>query len=98
MLRSRLGLLSADINNIGNLRFMGATDNIRKRAELPSSYFTRLKASGIDIYKHILLDDISNDPKKLILDLKHYTDFRERRLDRMWEILNSTVNPEIGET
>ena len=63
MLRSKLGILSADINSIGNLRFMGATDNIRKRAELPSSYFARLKASGVDIYKHLLLDDVSNDPK-----------------------------------
>src|SRR3954452_24606676 len=41
MLRTKLGLLSSDINHLGNFRFVGATDNIRKSPERPASYFAR---------------------------------------------------------
>lgn len=44
MLRTKLGQVSAQINDIGNLRYVGATDNIRKRAELPASYFLRRRS------------------------------------------------------
>jgi hypothetical protein len=98
MLRSKLGLLSADINHLGNLRFMGATDNIRKRAELPSNYFGRLKKSGTDISKHLLLEDVTKDPSKMQFDLTSYLDFRNRRFERMWDILSSTTNPEVPTT
>ncbi|MGP0089891.1 MAG: DUF262 domain-containing protein [Xanthobacteraceae bacterium] len=98
MLRTKLNLLSADINHLGNLRFVGATDNIRKRAELPGAYFCRLKDAGIDIAKHLLLEDIVNDPSKLAFDLKTYLTFRDRRFERMWKILATTVNPEIAVT
>jgi hypothetical protein len=94
MLRTKLGLLSADINHLGNFRFMGATDNIRKRAELPASYFARLKNAGTDISKHLLLDDFAKDPSKLTFDLKTYLTFRDRRCERMWEILSATANAE----
>ena len=95
MLRSRLDLTSAEINHLGNFRFVGQTDNIRKRAELPASYFVRLKASGVDLSKHLLLDDVSRDPQRLSFDLIAYTTFRDRRFARMKEILMATVNPEI---
>ena len=94
MLRTKLGLYSADINHLGNFRFMGAADNIRKRAELPASYFARLKSAGTDISKHLLLDDVAKDPSKLQFDLKTYMTFRDRRFERMWEILAPTVNAE----
>jgi len=96
MLRSKLGLYSADINHLGNFRFVGATDNIRKRAELPGSYFSRLKAAGVDVAKHLLLEDAAKDPSKLEFDLTAYTAFRDQRFDRMWEILAAAVNPEVG--
>jgi hypothetical protein len=96
MLRSKLGLYSADINHLGNFRFVGAVDNIRKRAELPASYFTRLKGTGVDIAKHLLLDDVAKEPSKLLFDLATYTAFRDRRIERMWEILVATVNPEVS--
>lgn len=96
MLRSKLGLSSADINHLGNFRFVGATDNIRKRAEAPSSYFARLKGAGVDIGKHLLLEDAAKDPLKLVFDLPSYRSFRDRRCERMWEILGSTVNPEMA--
>jgi hypothetical protein len=54
-LRTKLDLVSLDINHLGNFRFVGATDNIRKRAEMPDSYFAHLKAAGVDIVKHLLL-------------------------------------------
>jgi hypothetical protein len=92
MLRTKLGLYSADINHLGNFRFMGATDNIRKRAELPANYFARLKSTGTDISKHLLLDDVSKDPSKLQFDPQTYLSFRDRRFERMWEILAPTVN------
>jgi hypothetical protein len=95
MLRNKLDLLSAEINHLGNLRFMGATDNIRKRAELPWSYFARLKASGTDISKHLLLDEYANDPSKLKFDVNSYRAFRDARFERMWDILSTTTNAEI---
>ncbi|MFG1288433.1 DUF262 domain-containing protein [Xanthobacter versatilis] len=95
MLRSKLALLSADINHLGNFRFVGATDNIRKRAELPASYFSRLKGIGVDVSKHLLLDEVAKDPSKLVFDLAGYKAFREQRFEKMWEILAATVNPEV---
>jgi hypothetical protein len=58
-LRTKLGLSSKDINDIGNFRLIGASDNLRKRAELPAEYFTRLKKSGVPILSHLLLNLIS---------------------------------------
>jgi hypothetical protein len=37
-LRTKLGLSSPDINHLGNFRFIGATDNLRKKGEMPASY------------------------------------------------------------
>ncbi|MGH6812076.1 MAG: DUF262 domain-containing protein [Methylocella sp.] len=34
MLRSKLGLYTTDINHLGNFRFVGATDNIRKKGRI----------------------------------------------------------------
>jgi hypothetical protein len=94
-LRTKLGLYSADINQLGNFRFVGATDNIRKRAEMPASYFARLKSSGIDIAKHLLLEDVSKDPSLLKFDLATYEDFRDRRFQTIWKVTAATVNPEL---
>jgi hypothetical protein len=94
-LRTKLGLLSADINRIGNYRLVGARDNIRKRGELPANYFARAKASGIDISKHLLLRDVSADPSRLKFDVETYRSFRDARLARIWEIASSIVNPEL---
>ncbi len=91
-LRNQLGLTSSDINHIGNFRFIGASDNLRKRAELPASYFTRLKNAGIDIKRHLLLKDFSDDPSKLVFDVPTYTTFRDRRHDEIWTIVNRVVN------
>lgn len=97
-LLTKLGLGSAEVNTIGNYRFVGATDNIRKRAEMPSSYFGRLKASGAPIEKHLLLDEFATDTSKLVFDLPTYRDFRDRRAKRIWEICGRTVNPELVAT
>jgi hypothetical protein len=81
---------ASEINNIGNYRFVGAADNIRKRAELPDSYFKRLKAEGVDIKRHLLLDDYTVDPDKLTIN--NYNDFRNRRLDEILKIGAKIVN------
>lgn len=94
-LTTKLGLGSAEVNTLGNYRFVGATDNIRKRAELPDSYFGRLKSYGSPIEKHLLLDDFAADTKKLAFDVSTYRGFRDRRLNRIWEICSRTVNPEL---
>lgn len=94
---TKLGLASVEVNHLGNYRFVGATDNIRKRGELPSTYFSRLKAAGIDISKHLLLDDVSEDPDKLIFDVDTYRTFRDARLDKIWRIAKTIVNPESGD-
>ena len=95
-LLTKLGLGSAEVNTIGNYRFVGATDNIRKRAELPASYFGRLKASGIPIEKHLLIDSFADDTHLLAFDVATYRRFRDERAERIWEICSRTVNPEDG--
>jgi hypothetical protein len=95
MLRSRLGCSTAEINDIGNLRFFGATDNIRKRAELPASYFSRLKAQGVPIERHLLVDQFAADPSKLAFDQPTFDQFRSLRRDAIWASLKRVVDPEI---
>jgi len=93
-LKKVLTLTTEEINHIGNYRFVGATDNIRKSAELPDSYFARLKAKGVNIQDHLLLPEFASDPTKLKFDLTTYRDFRDRRLKKVFEIANLVVNPE----
>lgn len=97
-LSTKLGLGSAEVNTLGNYRFVGATDNIRKRAELPDSYFGRLKSYGVPIEKHLLLEEFAADTKKLVFDIATYRSFRDQRLHRIWEICGRTVNPELAGT
>jgi len=73
--------------------FIGATDNIRKRAELPDSYFLRLKASGIPIEKHLLCEEESQDPLKLKMTKTCYLNFRDRRANEILRIAERIVNP-----
>ena len=89
MLRSHLGQLSAQINDIGNLRYVGATDNIRKRAELPADYFARLKREHVDVAKHLLVDEFAEPT---------FTAFRQRRRDEIWRTLKRVVDldPMVG--
>ncbi|MFM2056970.1 MAG: hypothetical protein RLY71_1355 [Pseudomonadota bacterium] len=94
-LSTKLGLGSAEVNTLGNYRFVGATDNIRKRAELPNSYFGRLKSYGLPIEKHLLLDEFAADTDKLVFDTATYRDFRDRRTQRIWAICRRIVNPEL---
>lgn len=95
-LSTKLGLGGSEINTLGNYRFVGATDNIRKRAELPASYFGRLKIAGAPIEKHLLLDEFAANTDKLAFDVATYRSFRDRRAQRIWEICNRTVNPELS--
>jgi hypothetical protein len=92
-LRRKLSLSSAEINDIGNFRFLGASDNLRKRAELPASYFGRLKASGIDIQKHLLVSEFAENPSKLLFDAPTYATFCSRRHDEIWNVVNHVANP-----
>src|SRR2546425_8810592 len=94
MLRSRLGLGSREINDIGNLRFFGATDNIRKRAELPASYFSRLREQGVPIERHLLIDGFSTNPASLIFDRETYDRFRAERRNAIWRSLKRIIDPE----
>lgn len=91
-LRTHLGLVSADINHLGNFRFFGATDNIRKRAELPAAYFARLKAAGVDVERHLLLPEYAADPAKLEFSEGAYREFRDKRFEKIWEISSRLVN------
>lgn len=95
-LLTKLGLSGSEVNTLGNYRFVGATDNIRKRAELPDSYFGRLKAAKTPIEKHLLVEDFSNDTNKLAFDVETYRNFRNSRVERIWQICSRTVNPEVA--
>ena len=92
VLRSRLEFGNREINDIGNLRFVGATDNIRKRAELPASYFARLKRSGVSIEKHLLVLYFAADPTSLAFDADTYNRFRAMRRDEIWRLLRTVVD------
>jgi hypothetical protein len=94
MLRSRLECRTAEINDIGNLRFFGATDNIRKRGELPASYFGRLRAQGVPIEKHLLVPEFSQDPYSLKFDRPTYDVFRAKRRQEVWKSVKRIVDPE----
>ena len=95
MLRTHLEQNSDQINDIGNLRFVGATDNCRKRGELPASYFSRLKAYKVDIEKHLLVPEFSASPEKMLFDAATYAHFREQRRKIIWEIGKRVVDPEV---
>lgn len=95
-LSTKLGLPSRDINHLGNYRFVGRTDNIRKRAELQASYFGRLKSAGVEVSRHLLLQDFSHDPALLAFDEPTYKKFRDARFERIWEQAQRTVNPELA--
>jgi hypothetical protein len=84
-----------EVNHLGNYRYVGAYDNLRKRAEEPASYFTRLKASNIDISKHILIQEFSDRPESMKFDLETYRKFRDARLESIYEIASKVVNPEV---
>ena len=50
--------------------------------------------AGIDIGKHLPLPDVSLNPAKLVFDVNTYRDFRDRRLNRIGEIVEAAVNLE----
>jgi hypothetical protein len=95
MLRSRLGCGSAEINDIGNLRLVGATDNIRKRAQLPADYFGELKHRKVPVAKHLLVPEFGDDPKTLVFDRPTYDRFRNERRELLWRALQRIVDPEV---
>src|SRR5262249_27624504 len=95
-LRTQLKLPTAEINHIGNYRFVGATDNIRKRAELPASYFNRLKQQGVNVENHLLLKQESDDPSLLKFDVPTYQQFRDARLKAVFAVAERIVNPELA--
>jgi hypothetical protein len=92
-LTTKLKLPSYEINDIGNFRLIGATDNIRKRAELPDEYFARLKKAGVPIGRRLLLKEYSDNPATLKFDLATYRDFRDRRREIIYGILKKVVDP-----
>jgi hypothetical protein len=95
MLKSRLGFTTSDVIHLGNYRFVGASDNLRKRAELPDSYFGRLKKSGVDISPHLLVPNYAANPNMLLFDRTTYLAFRDARLDEILSIAKTIVNPEL---
>jgi len=94
-LKNRLGLPTNEINHLGNYRYIGAAENLRKRAELPAEYFGRLKADGVQIEGHLLLADESREPKLLAFDVGAYRKFRDQRLSAVFAIANKVVNAEL---
>ena len=92
-LRTKLRLTSSEINDIGNFRLIGASDNLRKRAEMPADYFTRLKKAGVPIEHHLLLPEFSADPSLLKFDKDTYLDFQRRRRDEIFRVLKRVIDP-----
>jgi hypothetical protein len=80
---------------LGNYRFLGANDNLKKRAEEAASYFSRLKANGIDIAKHLLVPEYAADPSRLRMTTAAYADFRSKRTDLIVDTFSRVINPEL---
>jgi hypothetical protein len=96
--RARLkpfGLDSDEINHLGNFRFVGATDNIRKRAELPDAHFLRMKQGGVPVERHLLVQPWASDPSHLKLDVASYRSFRDARFAAILKIAQGIVDPEV---
>lgn len=91
-----LGLAGDDVNHLGNFRFVGAKDNIRKRAEHPDSHFSRMKQAGVPVEKHLLVEPWASDPARLALTSGAYHAFRDARFQRVLAIAQRLVNPELG--
>lgn len=87
-----LELSTEEVNHLGNYRYVGANENLRKRAELPAPYFARLKAEGVPIEKHLLVPEFATDTDRLKMDISDYRWFRDARLDRIYEIVAAVVN------
>lgn len=96
MLQSRLSVPTAKVNHIGNYRLVGASDNLRKRAELPQSYFKRLKDAGVDLRRHLLVQRYAADPSRLSFDKDTYYEFVDARTEAIWELVRRVVNPDSG--
>lgn len=94
-LRKELSLTTQQINNLGNYRFIGASDNLRKRAEKPAAYFRRLKDAGVNIENHLLLTKFAEDPSLLTFDQKTYENFRDERLGVIFEIAQRVADAEL---
>jgi hypothetical protein len=90
----KLGLSAEEVNHIGNYRFVGEIDNIRKRAENPDSFFGRLHTSGVDISRHLLVDTYSINPSELKMNVKAYREFRDNRFAEVSKIAKKVVNYE----
>ena len=91
-LSTKLGLSSPEINHLGNFRFIGASDNNRKRAELPAQYFQRLMDAGVNLENHLLIQSFAANPSMLVFDTATYASFRDQRFEEMWKIAKSVVN------
>lgn len=96
-LRSQFDLTTDEINHLGNYRYVGATDNNRKRAEKPDSYFVRLKQHGVPIDRHLLLPAYSDAPSLLRWEEDAYREFRDRRFEAIFQIAKSVVDAELTE-
>src|SRR5262249_51425666 len=95
ILRNTFGLPVSEVNHMGNYRLVGATDNLRKRAEPPATYFGRLKNSGVEIRRHLLVDEYAKYPSQMTLDVPTYRQFRDLRCATIFQIANRIVNPEL---
>jgi hypothetical protein len=91
-----IGLTGEDVNHLGNFRYVGAKDNIRKRAEHPDSYFGRMKENGVPVERHLLAQPWADEPHKLALDKQTYMAFRDARAATILEIAQRIVDPELG--
>lgn len=95
-LRKDFKLGSDEVDHIGNYRFVGAADNIRKRAEKPAAFFARLDAAKVPIGRHLLVEEVSKDPAKMEWTAAAYRQFRDKRLGAIERIVARVVNAELN--
>ena len=87
---SRQGFSSDMINTIGNYRFVSQSDNNRKRAQDPDSYFKSLKDSGLNIEKHLFVKEFCDDVS--LLTYSNYDVFLKQRTSHIVELCKTNIN------
>ena len=74
---------------------MLAREALVKEGIVPAADFARMKAGGVDVAKHLVVPAYAEDPSRLAFDEATYRDFRDRRVQAIFEIACRVVNPEM---
>lgn len=94
-LLKKLDLPKEDIDDIGNLRFVGRSEHRPKGAKTPSEFFAD-SVTKEDRERHLLVREYVDDPSRLKPNKSSYARFRMLRSKSIWRIVSAVVNAELS--